>query len=305
MKIPATMMAVVFAFLLATLGAVSGDEPKPAHVLNVWPGKAPGETKELPLEVDTTDEKGRPVAGRRVIRLGNVSTPQLTVYKPAADIDTGTSVIICPGGGHNILAYDLEGTEVATWLNQIGVTAIVLKYRVPFRDEKMKWKAAVQDAQRSVRLVRANAAEWKLDPKRIGILGFSAGGQVAALTASRHAIDHYDKLDAVDEQSARPDFSILIYPAYLVNGDQTALNEEVVVDKTTPPSFMVHTFDDGVTPLSSLLYAAALKRAGVTAEVHMYSTGGHGYGLRETDLPVTKWPAAASAWLKQEKWLAR
>lgn len=294
-------LIVVAALLSPALAA----EPKPAHVLNVWPGRPPGETKELPPEADSTKETDGKVAGKRVARIGNVSTPTLEVFKPDPAKDTGAAVIVCPGGGHYILAYDLEGTEVAQWLNGIGVTAILLKYRVPFRDEKLKWKAAVQDARRSVRLARAHADKWKIDPKRVGMLGFSAGGQVTALTAGRHAGDDYEKLDKVDELSSRPDFSILVYAGGLTTEDQTALREEVVVDKTTPPSFLVHTYDDGVTPLNSLLYAAALNRAGVNAELHMYSAGGHGYGLRETDLPVTKWPAACEAWLRQQKWTAK
>jgi acetyl esterase/lipase len=298
-------LLLLFAFSGLHSAATWADELKPAYAMNVWPGRPPGETKELPPEVDTTKETDGKVAGKRVARIGNVSTPTLEVFKPDPAIDTGAAVIVCPGGGHYILAYDLEGTEVAAWLNRIGVTAIVLKYRVPFRDEKLRWKAAVQDAQRSVRLARAHAEDWKLDPKRIGMLGFSAGGQVAALTAGRHANDDYDKLDKVDELSSRPDFSVLIYSGGLTNEDHTALREEVVVDKTTPPSFLVHTYDDGVTPLSSLLYAAALKRAGVGAELHMYAAGGHGYGLRETDLPVTKWPAACEAWLRQQKWMTK
>lgn len=171
----------LISMLLTSVAFNAAQAEKPA-TSNLWPGTPPGETKELPPEADTTTGNGNLVAGRRVIRIGNVSTPTMTVYRPAADIDTGAAVIICPGGGHHILAYDLEGTEVAEWLTSIGVTGVVLKYRVPFRDPEKKWSAAVQDAQRAVSLLRSKAEGWGIDPKRIGICGFSAGGETAALT---------------------------------------------------------------------------------------------------------------------------
>jgi len=181
------------------------------ETIKLWPGKAPGETKELPPEQDTSKPGQGLGAGKPVIRLGNVSTPTLALYRPAKDKDTGAAVIVCPGGGHTILAYDLEGTEVADWLNKIGVTACVLKYRVPARDPKKRWIAAVQDAQRAVSRIRANSAEWGIDAKRIGILGFSAGGETAGLTALFDQ-RQYDAQDAMDKVSSRPDFAVLIYP---------------------------------------------------------------------------------------------
>ena len=180
-------------------------------VLQVWPGSAPGELTTLPPEADLTKDTDKLIAGRRIIKLGNVATPQLAVYRPAKEKDTGTSVIICPGGGFNILAYDLEGIEVATWLNSIGVTGIVLKYRVPARDKTQPGLAPVQDAQRAVSLVRARAAERGLDPARIGILGFSAGGTTAAYTSLFLENRRYSPLDAIDKISCRPDFTLLIY----------------------------------------------------------------------------------------------
>ena len=197
---------LTFAILTAIVGQFTfGAEPL---TINVWPGKPPGDTKELPPEADQTKPEDRLIAGRRIIKLGNVSTPQLTVYRPAKSKDTGAAVVICPGGGHNILAYDLEGTEVAEWLNEIGVTGIVLKYRVPGRDPEKRWFAAVQDAQRAMSLVRSKASEWGLDPKRIGLLGFSAGGQVAGLV-SIFEQRQYELLDDVDKVSSRPDFAVL------------------------------------------------------------------------------------------------
>lgn len=288
--------------------ALTGTAAPAPQILNVWPGKAPGETKVLPPEADTTKADGRMVGGRHVIRLGNVSTPQLAVYRPNQDKDTGAAVVICPGGGFNILAYDLEGTEVATWLNSIGVTAIVLKYRVPFRDPQQRWKAAVQDAQRAVSMVRSRAAEWKIDPQRIGILGFSAGGSAAGLTALFGPARQYDAIDAIDQVSSRPDFALLIYAAYFVERGQDTMNPAlpVKVTKDAPPMFFVHAFDDGVPVQNALLLAAELKKVNVPAEVHVYDVGGHGYGLRAVpEFPVTTWPKRAEEWLARRGLLRR
>ena len=275
---------------------VCGAEPV---TVNVWPGKPPAETKELPPEADQTKPDDRLIAGRRIIKLGNVSTPQLTIHRPSIDKDTGAAVVICPGGGHHILAYDLEGTEVAEWLNEIGVTGIVLKYRVPFRDPDKRWLSAVQDGQRAMSLVRSRAAEWGLDPKRIGMLGFSAGGQVAGLVSILHEQRQYEPHDDVDKVSSRPDFAVLIYPGGLDEPKQAKLRDEVQVSKDSPPMFFVHAFDDNVSVLNTLLFATELKKVGVPAEVHVYAKGGHGYGLRHVDgQPVTDWPKPCAAWLK-------
>jgi len=287
----------LFTLLIALEGLiVFGAEPL---TFNVWPGKPPGETKELPPEADQTKPQDRLIAGRRIIKLGNVSTPQLAVYRPEKEKDTGAAVVICPGGGHHILAYDLEGTEVAEWLNEIGVTGIVLKYRVPFRDPEKRWLAAVQDAQRAMSFVRSKASEWKLDPKRIGILGFSAGGQVAGLTSIFDDKRQYEPLDDVDKVPCRPDFAALIYPGGFEVQGQSKLRDEVQVTKQSPPMFLVHAYDDGVTVLNTLLLATELKKVGVPTEVHVYATGGHGYGLRHVDgQPVTDWPKPCQAWLR-------
>lgn len=261
----------------------------------IWPGKPPGENKALDPEKNITGPNDRPVAGKPVIRIGNVSTPALDVYMPANP--NGAAVVICPGGGHRILAWDLEGTEVAEWLNKIGVTAFVLKYRVPARDETMRYKAAVQDAQRAVSLVRSKAPEWKVDPKRIGILGFSAGGETAGLAALL-ADRLYEATDAADNESFRANFAILVYPAYLANKDATTLQPHVKIPKDCPPFLLIHAADDPVTADSSILLCQALRRAKVPAELHVYAKGGHGYGLRPTEAPVTKWPAVAEDWLQ-------
>jgi acetyl esterase/lipase len=282
---------------LLTNGFAKADDAAEPETIKLWPGKAPGEVKELPPEKDISKPGAGLVAGKSVIRLGNVSTPILAIYRPAKDKDTGAAVVICPGGGHTILAYDLEGTEVAEWLNKIGVTAIVLKYRVPARDPMKRWGAAVQDAQRAVSLVRSKATDWGIDAKRIGILGFSAGGEVAGLTAILTE-PQYEPIDVIDKVSSRPDFAVLIYPAYFV--DQAGkLRDHFRVTKATPPMFVAHAFDDGVSPLNSLLLATELKKVGVPAELHMYATGGHGFGLRpQADRPCTQWPTACAVWLQ-------
>ncbi|MBI1373056.1 MAG: alpha/beta hydrolase fold domain-containing protein [Phycisphaera sp.] len=294
------MLTMVLTMGLLGDAAIAADPVE----MNVWPSTPPGDADlKLPPEADTTNEKSGLVAGRRLIRLGNVSTPTITVYKPAPDKDTGAAIVICPGGGYHILALDLEGTEVADWLNSIGVTGIVLKYRVPARDKDKRWLAAVQDTQRAIRLVRANAERWTIDPRRVGVLGFSAGGNAAALTALKHAEQLYDPIDDADKLSARPDFAVLVYPAYLADAKAGKLYDDVKADKTTPPMFFAQAFDDHVTPLSSLLLAAEIKRVGGTAEVHIYPFGGHGYGLRRTDEPVTTWPDRCATWMKRMGWL--
>ena len=286
------LVGLVMAFAIGSLDAA---EPV---VVNLWPGEPPGETRALPAEGDLTKPEDRLIAGRRIIKLGNVSTPQLAIYAPPADIANGSAVLICPGGGHNILAYDLEGTEVAEWLNTLGVTGIVLKYRVPFRDPDKRWRAAVQDAQRAMSLVRSRASEWGLDPERIGICGFSAGGETAALT-SLLAERTYDKVDAADEVPWRPDFALLIYAAGVAEKDAPQLKDYIHVTPETPPMFFVHAWDDRVSVQNPLLLASALKEAGVPAELHLFTTGGHGYGLRETDEAVTRWPRRAGEWLRE------
>ncbi len=299
------LAAVLLTHLLALSAASAAD---PALVLDVWPGKPPGETRSYPPEADTTKPDGPLVAGRRVIRLGNVSTPQLAVYRPEPARDTGAAVVVCPGGGFNILAYDLEGTEVAAWLNSVGITAIVLKYRVPARDPQQRWLAPVQDAQRSVSLVRARAGEWGVDPKRIGIAGFSAGGATAAFTALFRDQRQYPTGDAIDAVSCRPDFALLIYTAYFVERGQSTLNPKLPVTFTAdaPPMFFVHAFDDGIPVQNALLAAAELKKVNVPVEVHVYDTGGHGYGLRPVPtLPVTSWPQRAEEWMQRRGLLRR
>lgn len=297
------------AFLPALILAVSCASALAADplTLNLWPGKPPGETKPLPPEADQTKDTDRLIAGRRIIKLGNVSSPQIAVHRPSKDKDTGAAVVICPGGGHSILAYDLEGTEVAEWLNTLGVTGIVLKYRVPTRTPRdRRWLAAVQDAQRAMSLVRARAADWGIDPKRIGILGFSAGGETAALAAI-FTERQYDAVDQIDAVSNRVDFAVLIYTGALAERgkEDQGLLPHVRVTKDSPPMFLAHAYDDGVSPLNSALLFIELKKANVPAELHIYAQGGHGYGLRETENPVTTWHHRCAEWMRRQGYLSK
>ena len=274
-----------------------------AEVVKLWPGgRAPGDTKELGPEGDQNADGKTKVAGKTIIRLGNVSEPELHIYPAPAEKATDTCIIVCPGGGHSILAWDLEGTEVAEWLNSIGINAAILKYRVPNRTENPRYTAAVQDAQRALSIARSKAQAWKIDANKIGILGFSAGGETAAM-ATLLPKRLYEKVDATDDIAWKPNFTVLIYPAYLVNKKGTFLLDNVEVDDKTPPMFLVHAANDPVVPESSVLLWLELKRHKIPAELHVFSQGGHGYGLRATDLPVGNWPAACAAWLKAEKWV--
>lgn len=299
------LLAGTFGYLFAVLGLCTpapalAEDAKPALVQPIWPGKPPGETKELPPEQDVTKPGQKDPGGKPVIRLTNVSIPTVSLYRPAKDRDTRVSIVICPGGGHNILAYNHEGTEVAEWLNTLGVTGIVLKYRVPTRTpDGQRWRAAVQDAQRAMSLVRSKADEWGLDPQRIGILGFSAGGETAGLT-SYFADRQYEPVDDVDRVSFRPDFAMLIYPAYFEKkGEPTKMREDVTITKNAPPTFLVHAWDDPVTVFGSLHIATELRKVGVPTELHVYATGGHGYGMRDTGEPVNSWPQRAADWLNR------
>jgi acetyl esterase/lipase len=300
MKIPRCIVPV--SLLLSCLSSGLAAEPAP---IPLWPGVAPDEPKALPPEADTTKPTDPLIAGRRIIKLGNVSTPTITIYRPDPAKDTGATIVVCPGGGYNILAMDLEGTEVCAWLNSIGVTGVLLKYRVPGRPGQERYAAALQDVQRAVGMVRHRAGELGLDPKRIGVLGFSAGASLSALLAGHYATRNYAAVDAADAVSCRPDFTVLIYPGGFIDAKQgDALRPEYIVTKDgTPPAFIAMAEDDPVRVENALQYYLALKRAGVSAEMHLYPTGGHGYGLRRSAHDVTTWPDRAADWLKTGGWL--
>jgi acetyl esterase/lipase len=293
-RLRAIPVAASALLLVATIFAAAA-EPQ---VVNLWPGTAPGDTAPIGEERDTTTAKDNLIAGKPVIRLGNVSKPTITIYRPPAEKQNSAAVIVCPGGGYHILAMDLEGTEVCEWLNSIGVTGILLKYRVPKRSGAEK-PAAFQDAQRAVGLVRAHAKEWSIDPKRIGVLGFSAGGHLGAYLSNQCDPRSYPVIDEADRLSCRPDFVVLIYPGGLTSREQgDRLSTELTVSSNTPPTFMAMAQDDPVRVENVLAYAAALRKSEVPFELHVYPSGGHGYGLRPSKDFVTTWPARVADWMR-------
>lgn len=283
----------------AQRGAFSSETP-----IELWPQGAPGEKGTIGEERDTTKSTDNMVAGKRVMRIGNVAKPTMTVFRPPAGKQNGTAVIICPGGAYNILAWDLEGTEVCEWLNSIGVTGILLKYRVPKREGLEKQASALQDAQRAMGLARQRAKEWAIATDRIGVLGFSAGGHLAAALCSNTSTRSYPPVDEADTLSSRPDFALLIYPAYLtLKDDGDKISPEIKVGSNSPPAFLAMSENDGVRVENAVFYFLALKQAGVPAELHAYPTGGHGYGLRRTEHFVTTWPDRAADWLRSRRLL--
>jgi acetyl esterase/lipase len=297
--------------LMACLGLVrlAGANEKPL-VVDVWPGKPPEEPGTIGAEkvvmspalkrtqVEVTDST-------RMVT--NVTRPTLTIYRPAKDKDTGAAVLICPGGGYWNLFWELEGEEVAQWLNSLGVTGIVLKYRVPRRPDEPKGEPArrpLQDAQRAVRLIRARAKEWGIDPNRIGMVGFSAGGHLALATATSFDRRTYDPVDDVDQLSCRPDFAIAAYSGYLKAKDKDELSPGLHVPAGTPPVFLVHGGDDPISPPEhSVFMYLALKRAGVPAELHIYASTVHDFGVRPGDRPCFGWTRVCADWLRQQGFL--
>ena len=291
------MLAPLTLLLILSLSNPAGAEG-PTLTLDVWPGPAPGEAKSVGAEslVPSKPEE------RSQMKVTNVTRPTLAVFRPAKEKDTGAAVVIAPGGGYHLLAYDLEGEEVAAWLNSIGVTGIVLKYRVPRRPDQPKDKppaVALMDAQRAISLVRSKAEGWGIDPRKIGLLGFSAGGHLTAWAATNSDRREYDPVDAADRASCRPDFAVLVYPAYLQKKDDPdALAPEIRVSSNTPPCFFAHAGDDRISPENSVAMFLALRRAGVAAELHVFAKGGHGFGLRKSDQPCSTWPDRCAEWLR-------
>lgn len=272
--------------------------PPPGHLsMAIWPGTPPGATANLPPEINVNAAGTKQMAGRPYVRLGNVSTPTITLFKPTGK-NTGAAVVVFPGGGYQIVAMDMEGSEICDWLNSIGVTCVLLKYRVPDSGPYPKSAAALQDAQRTMGLVRQHAAEWGIDPHRIGVLGFSAGGYLSAAISNIYDKRVYDAIDAADQLSCKPDFSVVIYPGYLALAEQNfAANPAIQPTADTPPTFILQAEDDPVHVENSLVYFLALKNAKVPAELHLYAQGGHGYGMRPRDLPIMGWPKLVETWL--------
>jgi len=309
----------------------TGWQPSAGHAqVAIWPGAAPDAQPVAGPETVESDPKEL-IGGRRVIAVKNVTRPTMTVYSPSGK-NTGAAVVVFPGGGYQILAIDLEGTEVCDWLTSKGITCVLLKYRVPDNNGYPKpapypksgpypeSPMALEDAQRTVGLVRLHAAEWHIDPRKIGVLGFSAGGHLVAAISTHFEKRLYAAIDAADKESCRPDFAVALYPGHLsiaaaewdakvgattftlqfpASSDKDlGLNPEVPVTRETPPTFLLQAEDDHVDNVNdSLAYYIALKNAGVPVEMHLYAQGGHAFGLRRTKQPITDWPQLVEAWL--------
>jgi acetyl esterase/lipase len=281
--------------------------PGPEHAtLKLWPHGLPPAPAGVPAwvlptepEHNVTTAQNKPTAGRPVFRLGDVSDPTLTLFAAPQDRNSGAAVLVFPGGGYHYLAIDIEGTEVCDWLDSIGVNCVLVKYRVPDGGPYPKSAAALQDAQRAMGMVREHAAAWGIDPQRVGVAGFSAGAYLAAAVSTHYDQRLYPKMDAADGLSCRPDFQMVIYPGYLAIAEkQFEFNPDIPVTAQTPPAFLVQAEDDPVHVENVIEYFMQLKRAGVPAELHVYAKGGHGYGLRPTDLPISHWPELAAKWLQ-------
>jgi len=284
--------------------------PAPGHTqIPIWPGAAP-DAQPVPGPEHTVVSKNL-VAGKPWVAVDNVSQPTLTVYSPKGTT-TGVAVVVFPGGGYNVLAIDLEGTEICDWLTSRGITGVLLKYRAPtakvgrYRESPL----ALQDAQRTLGLVRFRAAEWHIDPHKIGVIGFSAGGHLVAATSTHFDKRSYAAVDAADKASCRPDFAIALYPGHLSpwypdgpdswnDTKRLGLNPNIMVSSNTPPTFLLQAQNDPVDDVrNSMAYSLALRNARVPVELHLYAEGGHAFGLRRTKFPITEWPQLVEKWLK-------
>jgi len=310
-----------FLFLIASLGMVSpmiaadapvtakSDAPAPL-VVELWPGTAPDESDANigPERIKTSPklERKQVEVTESTKLITGVTKPTITVYRPAGK-ESVTAMLICPGGGYWDLYWQLEGEEVAAWLNSIGVTGIILKYRVPRRSDDVKGEPArrpLQDAQRAVSLVRSRAVEWGIDPQRIGIIGFSAGGHLTAATATRFENRTYEPVDQIDKVSCRPDFAIPVYSGYLKAKDKDELAPHLTIPAGTPPFFLVHGGDDIVSePENSVVMYLALKKKGVPAELHIYSDTTHDFAVRKSDRPYAMWTDSCARWLQDHQFL--
>jgi acetyl esterase/lipase len=290
----ATVLMTLAACTAPDCSALAADRPE----ISLWPNGLPAGAK--PIDANRIEELKGKLTEERIYY---VDAPSITVYKAPKDKANGCAVVVCPGGGYNILAWPKEGLEVAEWFNSFGVTAVVLKYRVPRRDPAAPHVEPLQDAQRALRLVRLHAKDWSVDPGRVGILGFSAGGHLTAMTGMHWRKSSYDRIDEADDLSCRPDFMCPIYAAYLgpdYNDKVAELGPLVVVDAKTPPTFMAVTADDSYRGVQAALFFVELKEAKVPAELHIYSKGGHGYGIRPSDQPISTWHHRLGDWLNSQ-----
>ncbi len=284
-----------------TLFAQNADLEKKEPTILLWPQGLPADAQSVAAD---TIEKQKRAEQKRPEIIAYVGNPSLTVFQPAEA--NGCAMIVCPGGGYNILAWRKEGVELAKYLNTFGVTVFVLKYRVPRRDlERIHWEP-LQDVQRAIRLVRANAEKWKVDRQRIGVMGFSAGGHLTVMAGTEYATQSYQRIDKVDQVSARPDFICPIYAAYLgddYQDDRAKLSTKLKLDSNVPPTFLAVTSDDKMRGAQAALLYVRLRELNVPAEVHVYTKGGHGYGIRPSQKPVGTWHHRLTDWLKSLEFL--
>ena len=277
---------IIFAFIIVSISGNSQTSmTNKMETIYLWPNQVPNEVNEKHDAIQTPD------TNNNVIRLTDVTNPILEVFKPDPAKNNGASIIICPGGGYQILAIDLEGYEIAKWLNSLGYTVFVLQYRVP-----NKRKGALMDIHRAIRLVRSKASSYQFNTHKIGVLGFSAGGSLSARASTNYYNSSYEKIDEMDEFSCRPDFTLLIYPAYLDKGKNRTLTSELTIDENTPPMFLFATADDPYAN-SALVMAGALRDKNIPVELHVLPKGGHGYGLRSGSVAGETWPGLAEKWL--------
>ena len=280
--------------------------PSKSEPIRLWPGMAPDDPPGIPAEVAETSPADPATHTLPVTRITNVTVPTITIYSPDSAKNTGAAVVVAPGGAYHHLAIDKEGSEVCEWLNSIGVTGVLLKYRVPQREGFPRYRLPLQDAQRAMGLLRQRAAGFGIDPHRIGFIGFSAGGNLAAELSNQWEERLYPRVDEADDLSCRPDFAMIIYPGWLNSGGRGSRGvapELKVSAGRTPPSFLIQAEDDGANVENSLNYYFALQENHVPAEMHLYPVGGHGYGLRDMGNRVNTWPARAAEWLQDSGFL--
>ncbi|HXG62999.1 MAG TPA: alpha/beta hydrolase [Planctomycetota bacterium] len=288
-------MVLLIAAAAVAWAPAAQEDSKPT-IIELWPGRPPGEREEIGPERFLESRPGQ----TDVPRLTDVSRPTIEVHLPPKERSVRAAVLVCPGGGYRLLAIGHEGKEVAAWLRGLGIAAAVLKYRVPQRPHDPDKLLPLQDAQRALGLLRRRAAEWGVDPGRIGILGFSAGGHLAAHLSTNFASRAYEPVDEADAVSCRPDFAILVYPGGIVDREKTdVLSPRLRVTAETPPAFLVHAGDDRVPVENSVRYYLELRRAGVPAELHLYESGGHGFGIRPIPHPAASWPRRCEDWMKR------
>lgn len=290
------------ALLIVRVSSLAAADPE--EIL-LWPKGVPAGAKPLSAE-QISKLKAAPVDPERI---SVVENPSLMLYRAPTDLACGCGIVICPGGAYTRLAWTKEGVEVAHWLNSLGVTVGVLKYRVPRRDPAEPHREPLQDAQRAIRIMRSRATEWGIDSKRLGVLGFSAGGHLAVMTGVHGSNATYPAADSIDVQDCQPQFLCPIYAAYLGENyndrDAVSLGGMVKITSKTPPTFMAVTADDAYRGVQAASMFIALKQANVPAELHIYSRGGHGYGIRPAERPVSTWHLRLADWLRDSGYLSK